>query len=154
MLLHLIRHAHAEDTTPDEGRRLSRRGRAQVRTLAKFLRRSEAFAPEEIWHSTLVRAQETAALLALGTRRPAPLREIDGLAPDDDPHAFARRLARLTRPVAVVGHEPFLGALASLLVAGAPEPVRFAMKKGAVLALERSGRHWTVRWQVSPDLLG
>jgi phosphohistidine phosphatase len=154
MLIFLIRHAHAEDTTPDEARRLSRRGRAQVRALARFLRRAEEFAPEELWHSTLARAQETAARLALGTRLPAPLREVAGLAPDDNPRAFARRLARATRPVAVVGHEPFLSALASLLVTGAPAPAHFAMKKGAVLALERAGRHWTVRWHVSPDLLG
>lgn len=154
MQLHLIRHAHAEDTRPDPLRRLSKRGCRQVRTLARFLRRSEALAPKEIWHSTLVRARETAELLAERTRLKVPLREIAGLAPEDNPARFARQLATCEKTVAVVGHEPFLSALASLLVAGAPAPVRFAMKKGAVLTLERERRHWTVRWHVSPDLLG
>ena len=154
MNLYLIRHAHAEDTQPDHLRRLSKRGRVQVRTLAKFLRHAGVFVPEEIWHSTLVRAQETAALLGVGTKLGVPLREVAGLSPGDDPRRLADQLAKCARSLALVGHEPHLSALASLLVAGAPEPVRFAMKKGATLALEGAGRHWVVCWQVSPDLLG
>jgi phosphohistidine phosphatase len=154
MDLFLIRHTHAEDTVPDELRTLSQRGRSQVRRLARFLRDSGAFAPEEIWHSPLVRAQETAALLGLGARLRVPLREVAGLTPGDDPGQIARRLMQSTRSLAIVGHEPHLSALASLLVAGTPEPVRFAMKKGAVLALEGTGRHWIARWHMHPDLLG
>ena len=154
MHVYLIRHAEAEDTTPDRLRRLSKHGRNQTRALAKFLRRSEAFAPEEIWHSTLVRAQETAALLSVGLKLPVPLREVADLAPDDDPHRIARQLATSRRTIAIVGHEPHLGALASLLVTGTPEPVRFAMKKGATLSLEGAGRHWVVCWHVCPALLG
>lgn len=154
MQLYLIRHAHAEDAQPDAARRLSVRGCRQVRVLAKFLRNCGAFDPAEIWHSTLVRARKTAELLAAGTRLEAPLREVEGLAPDDDPRRFARRLAAGPEALAVIGHEPFLGALASLLVTGATDPGRFAMRKGAVLALEGGGRRWTVRWHVSPDLLG
>ena len=154
MNLYLIRHAHAEDTAPDERRLLSKRGQRQVRHLARFLRGTEVFAPEEIWHSTLGRAQETAALLAVGIKRHVPLREVPDLAPADDPRRVARQLEQWDRSIALVGHEPHLSALASLLVTGATEPVRFAMKKGAALALEGAGRHWIVRWHVSPDLLG
>lgn len=154
MNLYLIRHAHAEDTEPDQARRLSRRGQKQVRALGKFLRRTAAFAPEEIWHSTLVRAQETAALLTLAAKVGAPLREVADLAPGDDPRRLARILAKCDRAIALVGHEPHLSALASLLVAGKADPPRFAMKKGATLALEGTGRHWIVRWHVAPDLLG
>lgn len=154
MDLFLIRHTHAEDTAPDDLRQLSKRGRQQARRLARFLRQSGGFTPEEIWHSPLVRAQETAALICLGTRLGVPLREVAGLRPDDDPRLIARRLAQESRSVALVGHEPHLSALASLLVAGAPEPARFAMKKGAALALEGAGRHWIARWLVHPELLG
>ena len=154
MNLYLIRHAHAEDTQPDGLRCLSQRGKRQVRALATFLRHSAAFTPEEIWHSTLVRAQETAALLCLGAKLDVPLREVAGLAPEDDPRSIAHLLAQGSRSLALVGHEPHLSALASLLVAGAPEPARFAMKKGATLALEGAGRQWIVRWHISPDLLG
>lgn len=154
MQLFLIRHAHAEDGAPDALRPLSKRGRQQTRRLARFLRQCGDFAPEEIWHSPLLRAHETAALLGRGARVRAPRQEVAGLAPEDSPALLARRLAQESRTLALVGHEPHLSALASLLVAGAAEPARFAMKKGAALALEGTGRHWTVRWHVHPDLLG
>lgn len=154
MDLFLIRHAHAVDLQPDEARPLSPRGRDQVRALAKFLRRSEAFAPAEIWHSPLLRARETAELLARELDFEGKLREAADLRPEDDPAAFARTLRSAERPIAVVGHEPHLGTLASLLVAGAAEPCVFDMRKGAVLALARGGARWIVRWHVAPAHLG
>jgi phosphohistidine phosphatase SixA len=42
--------------------------------------------------------------------------------------------------VMIVGHEPQLSALASLLVAGSPDAVRLELKKGGLIALELSGR--------------
>jgi len=153
MHLYLIRHAHAVDLAPDHARPLSERGRDQMRVLARFLRRSESFDAEEIWHSTLRRAHETAQLLVEGISREVPCREVAGLAPEDDPAVFAPTLVACKHSVAVVGHEPHLSALASLLVRGAAAPPVFAMRKGTVLALERAGRYWIVRWHVFPDLM-
>lgn len=152
-MLYLIRHAEAVDTVPDHARILSERGRGQVRALARFLGRTRAFRPAEVWHSPLARARETATLLAQELALAAPLQCVAGLTPEDDPRLFAARCGGREQPLAVVGHEPHLGALASLLVTGAPEPVVFAMKKGAVLALEPAGRRWSVRWHIHPGLL-
>ena len=66
MTVFLIRHAKAEDASPDAARRLTTAGRSHARALGKFLGRSEAFAPAVLWHSTLVRARETAELVAAG----------------------------------------------------------------------------------------
>jgi phosphohistidine phosphatase len=151
--LFLVRHAHALDGLDDAARPLSAKGRAQVKRLGKFLRASGAFAPDEIWHSPLVRARDTAALLARALRSAAPLRAVTGLRSADDPRRIARRLAKTRRALALVGHEPHLSALASLLVAGEAEPPILEMKKCAVLALERDATRWVVRWQVSPELL-
>lgn len=151
--LHLVRHAHAVDATEDATRPLSDRGREQVRRLGKFLRPTDVFQPEEIWHSPLVRAQETATLLARHLRLEVPLVLVPGLEPEDKPQAIARRLRSATRSVAVVGHEPHLSALASLLVRGRAAPPAFVMKKCSVLTLEGTGRFWMVRWHVSPELL-
>jgi phosphohistidine phosphatase len=150
MELHLIRHAHAEDTVPDEARRLSPRGRRQARALARRLRATGEFAPAEIWHSTLRRARETAELLA-PVAPDAPRREQVGLAPEDDPAAVARRLARARVPVAIVAHEPLLSALASQLVTGTADPVVFHVRKASALALTRVGRRWVVRWFLPPE---
>jgi phosphohistidine phosphatase len=154
MLIYLIRHAEAADLSPDHARPLTERGRAQVEKLARFFAQSGAFTPEELWHSSLVRARETAELLASHLQFAGPQRETAGLRPEDDPRAIARKLATVERSVAVIGHEPHLSALASLMVVGAMDVTAFVMKKGATLALERAGSRWLVRWHVAPGLLG
>jgi phosphohistidine phosphatase len=85
-----------------------------------------------VLHSPRLRAVETADLLARVVRgRFAVTPHLNG--PPAEP-----LLAELRgRDVAVVGHEPWLSALAAWLVTGiAAEAPRFAMKKGAVLVLE------------------
>lgn len=154
MDFYLIRHTHAVDLVPDEARMLSDRGREQARALGKFLRRSEAFAPEEIWHSTLVRARETAVLVAEEVKFRGKPKEVAGLRPEDDPAQMARKLAASERPVALFGHEPFMSSLGALLVTGDAGAPVFEMKKGAALALHRAGRRWIVRWFVAPSYLG
>jgi phosphohistidine phosphatase len=152
-MLYLIRHAHAIDAEVDETRPLSARGEQQVRTLAEFLRGKDVFQPEEFWHSSLVRAQQTATLLSQRLRLSAPLSLMPDLEPEADPRAVARRIKARSRPLAIVGHEPHLSALASLLVVGKMEPPSFVMKKCAALALDGGGEFWAVRWHVSPELL-
>jgi len=154
MKLYLIRHAHAEDGFADAARPLSARGRKQVRALARFLRHTGDFAPAEIWHSPLLRARDTAARLAGRLKLPAKLQVVAGLSWGDDPAIMAARLRTRRHSLALVGHEPHLSALASLLVAGSAAPSIFVLRKCAVLALERADGRWAVRWLVSPDLLG
>ena len=153
MHLYLIRHAHALDGENDAARPLSPKGRKQIRSVARLLREAGVFDPAEIWHSPLRRAHETAAVLAKRLQSRARLREVAGLAPDDAADLIAKKLGDLRYPVAVVGHEPQLSALASLLVVEAAAPPRFKMKKCAVLRLDRVGGGWTVRWLVSPELV-
>jgi len=153
MHVYLIRHAHAVDGDVDAARELSAKGCEQIRVVAKLLRGAAAIDAAEFWHSPLVRARDTATLLARRLRTGAKLVEIGGLRPEDDPRVMARKLDARREPVAVVGHEPHLGALASLLVTGTAVPPRFVLKKGAVLRLDRSEGAWAVRWLVGPELL-
>lgn len=154
MQVYLIRHAHAVDATEDPLRPLSRRGRGQVRVLARFLKKAAVLQPDEIWQSPLVRARETAAMLRQRLGLDARLVTLAELATGEGVAVLAARLRKNRRSIALVGHEPHLGALASLLVAGTEEPPLFILKKGAVVALERTGSRWAVRWQISPELLG
>ena len=152
--LWLIRHAHAVDAAQNTVRPVSKRGRKQIRALARFLDKTGALRPVEIWHSPLVRSRQSAELLAAALKLAAPLVQVTGLLPDDTARPMARRLKRV-RDVAIFGHEPHLSALASLLVTGAAEPPAFVLKKCAVLALERvAAMRWVVRWQVSPEVIG
>jgi phosphohistidine phosphatase len=153
MQVYLFRHAHAVEADNDAARPLSARGREQVNTLAAFLARSGAFQPAEFWHSPLVRARETATLLAHGTGSKAPLRVVPGLEPVDDPRTIERRLRDAPRPVALVGHEPHLSALATLLLEPDANESIVVVKKCAALAFERAEGRWMLCWHISPELL-
>jgi phosphohistidine phosphatase len=153
MQIYLIRHAHAEEGKEDAPRPLSPRGRQQIRRVGRFLRQNGALAAREFWHSPLVRARDTAVRLTRELKEPIKLVPVNDLEPAADPASMARRLGRVRRSVAVVGHEPQLSALASLLVGGSAAAETLLMKKCAVVALERLGRLWVIRWLVSPDLI-
>lgn len=153
MHVYIVRHAHAVDSEEHPLRPLSKRGELQVRALADFLRRGGAFQPAELWHSPLLRSRQTAEQLAGHLKLNAPLALMPDLEPEDDPRAVARRLKASAHPIAVVGHEPHLSALATLLITGRPTPPVFLMKKCAVIALEGIGDHWAVRWHVSPEVV-
>ncbi len=153
MRVFLIRHAHAVEAAENPARPLSAKGRDQVRALAKFLSTTDALTVAEFWHSALARSRETAELLAQRLRIETPLKLTSGLEPEDDPQAAVKKIQAATRPFAIIGHEPQLSAVASLLITGRAEPVVFAMKKCAVLALEREGAHWRARWHVSPEVI-
>lgn len=165
MLLHLVRHAHAVSETEDAQRPLSERGRGEVARLARFFAGKGIFVPTQVWHSPLRRSRETAEDLVRRLALDVALVETPGLLPEDAAQAFAERLQIYPRnrgDLAVVGHEPHLGALASLLVRGKASAGLFAFKKGAVLTLEATnGTHkktglgrWRTRWLITPDLLG
>ncbi len=153
MQIYLIRHAHALAGDDDAVRPLSAKGRRQIRAMAAHLRRAGLLKTKEFWHSPLTRARDTARRLAQGLRVRAKLVETGGLEPEADPDPTARTLARLRRPVAVIGHEPHLSVLATRLLGGRAGEPMIVMKKGAALALERTGKRWVVRWLVAPGEL-
>ncbi|MFI5358187.1 MAG: phosphohistidine phosphatase SixA [Opitutales bacterium] len=153
MEIFIIRHAHALKGDDDAARPLSRRGRAQIRTTARFLKRAGGLEVGELWHSPLVRARDTAVAMAKQLGLDVPLVEVAELGPGHDPALVAARLAKQRESVAIVGHEPHLSALASLLVTGRAEPPVFVLRKCAVLALGRERGRWAVLWQITPGLL-
>lgn len=154
-MLYIIRHAHAVDASENPQRPLSAKGREQCAQVAAFFRANDALSEvAEFWHSSLVRSRETATLLRDGLRLAAPLREVVGLESEDSPQLIAARVAVLNRSVALVGHEPHLSNLVSLLTAGASSPAIVDISKAAVLALEPNGNNrWVLAWHVAPSLL-
>jgi phosphohistidine phosphatase len=164
MLLHLVRHAHAVTAEENARRPLSSRGRDEIARLASFFTLNGAFRPAQVWHSPLLRARQTADDLVDRLELDPLLIEIPGLLPEDEPLLLAERLQEQVGArgdLALVGHEPHLSALASLLVRGKASPMLFTLKKGAVLTLEPAGSEhkktglarWRARWHISPDLL-
>jgi len=148
-MIYLMRHADAASEEEDPSRPLSAKGREQVARACAALGAARGFNPSEVWHSPLTRARETAELLAKGLKLSAPLVPTAGLRPNDDPAPIAAVLQSHKGDVAVVGHEPHLGVLSSMLVHGPDSTGVFhSFPKAGVLALSREGKHWRAVWLV------
>ena len=66
----------------------------------------------------------------------------------------AERLRGWTEDALVAGHQPFMGKLVTLGIAGRAEPPVVDYRPGAVACLERdAGNRWVLAWMVRPELL-
>ena len=125
MELILWRHADAIDSAPDLARKLTAKGEKQARDMARWLQ-PRLPARTRVIVSPAERALQTAKAL---THDFETLRD---LSPGASPTAV---LAAAGWPdhagaVLVVGHQPTLGMVAAMLIAG--EPMPWSIRKGAV----------------------
>jgi phosphohistidine phosphatase len=147
----LIRHAEAGAAIPDEARELTARGRKQSEALGRFLA-SQVKKPGAIWHSSLVRARQTAELIAGAAGWPSTMQERSGLRPGDDPRVLKIQLPP-EGDLVVVGHNPFLESLAAWLVVRELHAPVFHFRKSACLCLERVDDSWSVAWMLAPEVV-
>jgi phosphohistidine phosphatase len=154
MRLYLVRHGEAKHEDEDPERHLTDRGRRDVERVAALLA-PLGLSVGGVWHSGKARARETAAIVARALAgAPEPVVRA-GLAPGDAPDSVQAEIERSAQDLMIVGHLPFLGRLASLLLAGWTEGVVTDFQPGGVVCLERAGagQRWGVRWSVPPELL-
>lgn len=162
MDLYLVRHAVAErrDATrwPDDSiRPLTPDGIARFRRAARGLRRIVPTV-EFVLASPYARAWHTAELLHDEADWPAPER-CEALEAGMPPAAGVELLRRLHErsSVALVGHDPYLSSLASLLLAGDEAAVSLELKKGGVafvaFAAGPAPGSALLRWSISPKAL-
>jgi phosphohistidine phosphatase len=144
MRCYLVRHGDAKPETEDPARPLSVLGRAEVAELGQAAL-ARGVAAAEIRHSGLLRARQTAELLAAALQPPGGVRGVDGLAPQDDPAVTAGELEAGGEPVILVGHLPHLGRLAAHLT---DSPTEIELATASMLCLVRGHRGWTVEWQI------
>lgn len=140
MKLYLVRHAEAIERSammPDASRYLTSKGRLAFRKIARRVRRAGS-SPDVIFTSPLLRAVQTAEILAERLKHQGDVFVAKELSPGFDLTALRFLLARTGDPreVAFVGHEPDLGTLAAMLLG---VPGGFRLRKGAVLAMETDG---------------
>jgi phosphohistidine phosphatase len=137
MRLLLIRHADAGTRDParwpdDTLRPLTARGRKRHQRVARRLKRRD-LTPTLLLSSPWRRAWQTAEITAVTTHSPAPV-ACEALACDPELEAF--RLAVGDEAViGLVGHEPWLGELAALLLTGSTTGVAIDLPKSGVIGL-------------------
>ena len=157
--LYIVRHAIAAERGsewPDDTKRpLTERGIHRFKQEVAGLRSLDA-SIDEIITSPLVRAKQTADLLAAGLGGKPVVRILKALEPGHSPTAIIGQVAKLARRnrIAIVGHEPGLGELAAHLL-GASRPLPF--RKGSICRIDleslTSKRAGSLIWFVTPKIL-
>jgi phosphohistidine phosphatase len=151
--VYLVQHGQSKSEEEDPQRRLTPQGIGEVQKLADFLRPLE-LGLDAVWHSNKARAQQTAELLAAAVSTRDRLVQREGLGPKDQVAPIRQALEKAGGDVMIVGHLPFLGNLAALLVTGseANEIVRFQF--GCVVCIEQHEHgKWKVAWMIKPALV-
>ena len=157
--LYLVRHAIAGvrgGEWPDDTKRpVTKKGAAKMRQAVRGLD-SLGVRIDLVLTSPLVRARQTADILADGLDPALTPIVASALAPGHPPSAVADALGahKGCRGIALVGHEPDLGELGAWLL-GAHEPLVF--KKGGVCRIDVPGlpprRDGQLRWFATPMML-
>jgi phosphohistidine phosphatase len=153
MKLYLVQHAKATSKDVDRQRGLTEQGQRDIQKMAAFIRTLK-LSVDDVWHSGKKRAAQTAELLAQVIAVSGKVAARDGLGPTEDVTPIKGELASAEQDIMIVGHLPFLGKLASLLVTGSEQAGAVAFKKGGIVCLSRSEENgWQLEWMVVPDLL-
>jgi phosphohistidine phosphatase len=158
MELYLMRHGIAEEAAADGGdaaRRLTDKGAHRVRQIAAAMRAME-LEFDLILASPFRRARQTAEIVTgvLACRRRLKFSDHLAIPPNDAAliHQLNQHRPR-PRRVLLVGHEPHLSGLTSLLLTGKAD-CRITFKKGGLAKLEVGspvhGRCARLAWLLTP----
>lgn len=140
MQVYLMRHGIAmprgEVDIDDSERALTPEGVEKVHRIGNALRRLK-IEIDEIWTSPLLRARQTAEIVAAALAKTPAMQTVRALEPGGNQPALVDllRSASGLRGVLLVGHEPDMGELAGRLVCGGPGAC-FRFKKGGIACIE------------------
>jgi phosphohistidine phosphatase len=154
MRVYLVQHGESRPEEEDPQRRLTDEGVRSVQKVARFLR-PLGLKLESVWHSGKPRAQQTAEILADAVSASQGLLQRDSLAPKDPVAPLKQAIEQSAGDLMIVGHLPFLGKFAALLVADNEDADIVAFKFGCVVCVERiEDGPWKLAWMIVPALLG
>jgi phosphohistidine phosphatase len=162
MRLYLLRHADAVPAKKESQRKLSPKGIESINRLTAFLAKTEALEIDEIRHSPLTMARQTAKHFKKMAGLKAKLREVPLMEPFDDFRILGDIVNTADRNLLLVGHQPNLGMLASYLLNQEYQSNLFNLKKSGLLCLERPVEQeekvgwksiWQLNWSLDPRLL-
>ena len=146
MLLLLIRHAQAAEQSdtdyPDDALRpLVPKGRKVQRRMSRMLVK-QGVVPTRVFSSPWKRAWQTARIVVeetgIGTQGRV---RCEALAQPPDLAALALEIGEIgpEETIGLVGHEPWMSALAAELLVGSASGVRIDFPKSGVLGIETDG---------------
>jgi len=150
MRLYLMRHGQADHGSPDEKRQLSERGALDVRAVASHLA-GQNVELSRVYHSTLVRAKQTADIMASILHPQHAPEERDGIEPWGSIDAFVALADTFTEDTLICGHEPFMGEAARALQTDGSDYIH--VKTATVMAFDRTAEGWVMDWLINPKTI-
>jgi phosphohistidine phosphatase len=155
--LYILRHGiaveHGTSGIPDDDRPLTPKGEKRMREIAVGLAEI-GLKLDRIVTSPLPRARRTAEIVAESLGLEDRLENADLLRAGGDAQPVADWLHTLSDDrLMIVGHNPMLDELLSLLLLGKPDALPFSFKKGGVAALNRPADRLELAWLAPPRLL-
>ena len=162
MKLYLVRHAIAEEAgmpgyEDDSLRPLTEKGREKMGRIAGVLKEL-GVKPNLIVSSPYVRASQTASILAKELKHKEEVAVSDFLLPMGEPDDMIGEINEKysVDELMLVGHEPNLSSLTSVLLAGDTD-LAINFKKGGVCCLSVDNLHYdrkaVLEWLVTPKIL-
>ena len=151
MPVYLVQHGEAKPETEDPLRPLTDCGREGVQRVARHAAPLK-LPVSEIRHSGKLRARQTAEILAAALAPGRDVRQMDGLAPGDDPGKARAVVESAVEPLMLVGHLPHLSRLASLLLVGDSGREIVRLRDGAIVCLVKVEDRWLLQWILTPEL--
>ena len=161
MKLYILRHGDAGergDYANDDERPLTPKGIARTKALVRALRRWDVDF-DTIVSSPLVRARETADIVHRGLGAQSRMTLIEELAPSGDVTKlilYLNSILPAPESLLLVGHEPDLSSLISLLCTGGPH-LPLTLKKGGLCRMEieslRAQQCAELEWLLTPGTI-
>jgi phosphohistidine phosphatase len=151
--LFLVQHAKAASKDVDPERPLTEAGKRDIQEVSGFIKRLN-LSVDCLWHSGKQRAEQTAEALGkvIEVRKETIAR--DGLSPNDNVTAIRNEIISGRQDIMIVGHQPFVSKLASLLLTGSELSGTVAFKQGSIVCLNcYQENQWQLDWMIIPDLL-
>lgn len=150
MDFYLVRHGEAVSRTIDPQRPLTCAGRQDVERLARCAM-SRNVRPFAILHSGILRARQTAEVLAQILAPPAGVQAIAGLLPEDDPMVAKGELEAAEGSLMMVGHLPHLSRLVALLTHRDAQRESIELAPATMACCSFDGGTWKTSWIINPE---
>lgn len=161
MRIYLVRHAIAEnagtsDYEDDSLRPLTEKGREKMKKIAGALE-ALGVEPDLIVSSPYIRASQTASVLSKILKYKEEIAYSDSLVPMGKPDDMIGEINEKysVDELMLVGHEPNLSMLASVLLAGEPD-ISINFKKGGICCLSVDDLHYdrkaVLEWLITPKI--
>ncbi len=152
MNIYLVRHGEAVSAQLDPERPLTRVGREEVERVAQMAA-AKNVQVSAILHSGILRAKQTAEILAAYLQLTGKVQQLSGLLPQDDPAIAKAELEAAEKPILLVGHLPHFSRLVTLLVSGTAEAEVMEFAPATVVCCRKDGSKWQIAWTLTPRLL-